>query len=394
MTKLFLSLKFDDEFSKMVAEKVRNELRHYGIECVIAGDLTKIPPPEVVRSSILASDALLAIITSSQSDWIQNEIGIAYACDMPVYGLVREGVEVGGLLPKITSYVNFTQTFWELDIRERAVAIASQIRGSGGILAVVEPTNMLTGSTGKLIIAIRPRKLSSGDEIVTVYVPPGFRIPIYEDPTDISMIGPGISTEIPESMCRITASATKKNDTYPGFVKIEFLLMFPEIKSYLRAGWAEFKVRYTAPVVAGKYRFYGTDEVSIGGKNSQQNKQDASSFDFSPIIVKGEVSPVSLSGIIFTAEQTPLRRPGIVRAKMTMRLDPDTGSQRPDFPTVDAVCYLSASDEGKYEISGLAPGVYEIWASAIGYSESPIVSGLEIQAHKQPTSLDGYVQLK
>jgi hypothetical protein len=393
MPKVFLSLRFDDEFNRKLAEKVRNELRHYGLECVIAGDLTRAPPPEVIRSTILACDALLAIITPNESDWIQNEIGIAYAGDMPVYALVQEGVKVGGLLPRITSYVHFTRSFWESDVKRSTAVIASEVLGLDGLLAVIEPTDMLTTSTGKLTIAIRPRKLPSGEEIITIYVPHDFNVPINEDHITTSAVGPAISSEIPTSACRIAESIAKKGEPLAGFLKIELILLFPEISSYLRAGWAEFRIRYTAPEVAGKYRFYGSDQVSIGGKNSRRTQQDSSSFDLSPIFVKGEVTPVSLTGIIFTSEQTPLRRSGVVRAEMTMRVDPYTGQDRRDLPTPGAVCYLSAKDDGKYQIYGLAPGIYNVLASAFGSPESLIASGLKIQAGMQPASLDGYVKL-
>jgi hypothetical protein len=127
--------------------------------------------------------------------------------------------------------------------------------------------------------------------------------------------------------------------------------------------------------------------VSIAGGQ----RQSASPFDFDLIIVKGEVSPVYLTGILFRSSGVPLNLSGVVWAVMTMRLDPRSGEERPDIPTVDAKCYLSARDEGRYKISGIAPGIYDIYASAIPFSRILIRSGLRIFG--QPPSIDGQVHL-
>ena len=55
---------------------------------------------------------------------------------------------------------------------------------------------------------------------------------------------------------------------------------------------------------------------------------------------------------------------------MTTRLDPYTGQARPDLPTVDAVGYFNATAQGHYEVEGLAPGVYDLYASAAGYPQT------------------------
>lgn len=390
MTKLFVSLRFD-EFGQSVVEEVKSELRRYGVECVVAGDLTKAPPPEIVRSFILSSDGLLAIITKEQSDWVQNEIGIAYAAHLPVYGLVEEGVQVGGLLPQITTYVKFIRPFLKFDLKKQVAVVASELSKLGGIQAVVDDTEMLTGWSGTLQLAVRPRRIPLGEEIITVYIPPDFHVGFVDPHDEMAEFLKGVprktSTEIPESACRIVISQAGKNDAYPGFLRFEIVLIFPQVESYLSGGWAEFKLDYTAPTTAGKYRLFGTDQVSVGGSQSH----DAASFDFDPILVKGEVSTSYLSGIIFTPPHKPLTLPGIVWAVMTMRLDPYTGQPRPDLPTVNATCYLSASDKGRYVIPGLAPGIYDVYASAVGFSTFMIKSNLRVQG--QPESLDGQVQL-
>ncbi|MGA8857329.1 MAG: hypothetical protein WB643_09220, partial [Candidatus Bathyarchaeia archaeon] len=389
MTKLFLSLNFDHI---KLGQQIKEELKRNGVEGVIAGEIAEAPPPEAIRSLILASDGLLAIITSEDYDWIQNEIGIAYAASLPVYAIVKEGIEPRGLLPRITTYIRISP-IWSFDLKRKVAVIASELRKTSTMQVAIDRTEMLTGSSGILQLAIRPRKIPSGEEMITVYIPPEFTVSIAEsndlyDRFPEFVVAPvRKSTEIPKSACDIAASVAGPNEAYPRFRKIMMILRFPAAERYLNGGWAEFKLDYTSPPMAGKYRFFGSERISVAGGGPQ----DASSFEFEPIIVSGEVSPVYLSGIIFTSPQTPLKFPGVVSAVMKTRLDPYTGAERPDLPTVDAMCYLASSDEGRYMIPGVAPGTYDVFASAIGFSRFRIASGMKI--HKQPESLDGYVQL-
>jgi len=390
MTKLFLSVNFD--YLKL-AQQIKEELKRNGVEGIIAGEIAEAPPPEAIRSLILASDGLLAIVTSEDYDWIQNEVGIAYAARLPVYAIIKEGIEPGGLLPRITTYIRIDPR-WSFDLKRKVAVIASQLRKTSTIQVAIDRTEMLTSSSGTLQLSIQPRQIPSGEEILTVYVPPEFRVTIVER-ADLYDRFPELagapprpsSTEIPKTVCDLSAATADQNESYPRFLKITIILKFPEVERYLNGGWAEFKFNYTAPVTAGKYRFFGSERVSIAGGRPE----DASSFEVEPIIVSGEVSPVYLSGIIFRLPQVPLKMPGIVSAKMKTRIDPYTGQERPDLPTIDAICYLASSDEGRYVIPGVAPGIYDVYASALGFSTFLIASGLKI--HKQPESLDGHVQL-
>ncbi len=65
------------------------------------------------------------------------------------------------------------------------------------------------------------------------------------------------------------------------------------------------------------------------------------------MLVKGEVDPAILTGTIryagynSTLYGQPIQEAGRVWAKMSMRIDPYTGQQRPDLPTIDAIGYWS-----------------------------------------------------
>jgi len=76
---------------------------------------------------------------------------------------------------------------------------------------------------------------------------------------------------------------------------------------------------------------------------------------------------------------------------MTTRLDPYTGQARPDLPLVNAVGYFNATAQGHYEVEGLAPGVYDLYASAAGYPKTLVQSGFTV-LKGQSLHFDGYLQ--
>lgn len=79
----------------------------YRIEVFVSGEVEPKPPPESIRGHIKSSDALFAIVTREKSEWVQNEIGIAYATNILVYAIVEENLEIGGIIPQIVIYERF-----------------------------------------------------------------------------------------------------------------------------------------------------------------------------------------------------------------------------------------------------------------------------------------------
>src|SRR5208282_473089 len=79
------------------------------------------------------------------------------------------------------------------------------------------------------------------------------------------------------------------------------------------------------------------------------------------LLVKAEIDPAIITGTIryggynSTLYGAPIGEAGMVLAKMQTRLDPYTGEQRPDLPTVNAQGYFNATAQGHYEIEGVAP---------------------------------------
>jgi hypothetical protein len=144
----------------------------------------------------------------------------------------------------------------------------------------------------------------------------------------------------------------------------------------------------TAPTIAGAYHFkfrrlYGPELGSVY-------------FPFQNwpvVLVKGEVDPGIITGTIryggwnTTLYGQPIELPGRVRA-VGIADDPYTGKTtgRP----VEARGYFDTSWKGHYEIEGVAPGVYDIYASAAGYPEIKIASNVKI-LKGQSYHVDGYL---
>jgi len=102
------------------------------------------------------------------------------------------------------------------------------------------------------------------------------------------------------------------------------------------------------------------------------------------MLVKGETDPAIITGTLryagynSTLYQLPIAEAGKVWAHMTMRIDPYTGQNRPDLPTIDGQAYVNATANGHYELEGLAPGVYDIYAEAAGYPQVLCTSGITV----------------
>jgi hypothetical protein len=113
------------------------------------------------------------------------------------------------------------------------------------------------------------------------------------------------------------------------------------------------------------------------------------------LLVKGEVDPGIITGTIRygtfnqTLYQQPIDLAGKVRAVGTA-IDPYKSDHPSTGRSVEAWGYFNQSARGHYEVEGVAPGVYDIYASAAGYPEQLIASGVTILPG-QSFHLDGYV---
>ena len=166
----------------------------------------------------------------------------------------------------------------------------------------------------------------------------------------------------------------------------------------------------TAPSTAGKYFFkifLGSSPSSTLGGEEGTNQAAASAVlsqnEFIPtenwpvMLVKGEVDPAIATGTIryagynATLYGQPVQEAGKVTAVMTTRLDPYTGQQRPDLANINAVGYFNATAQGHYEVEGLAPGIYDLYAEAAGFPLTLCTSGFTV-LRGQSLHFDCYLQ--
>ncbi len=282
---------------------------------------------------------------------------------------------------------------------------------------------VLTGSTGDLIFALNATYGFQGRWTgLGILLPPGFSSPN----------SPEVVSTITNDYSGIAVLRISPYDRYaPGWTLIQILADVgqngvrpdpsPATHTYYdhqaidftSAGeWYYVRINNVlAPSVAGRYFFkillWSTSpsicgEEGVGfatgvGLPGESCSQFIPTQNWPVMLVKGEIDPAIITGTIRYAgyNQTlygqPVGEAGRVDAVMTTRLDPYTGQARPDLPTVDAVGYFNATAHGHYEVEGLAPGVYDLYASAAGYPKTLIESGFTV-LKGQSLHFDGYLQ--
>ena len=112
MISAFLSCSFSKE-DHPVLTGFRSVLRDAGFDIVSAEPLRTVsvhPPAEKVRNEIMRCDCVIAIITPSPTEWIQNEIGMAYMARKPILLFRELGAELPrGIPATIGDVVPFTR---------------------------------------------------------------------------------------------------------------------------------------------------------------------------------------------------------------------------------------------------------------------------------------------
>ena len=243
---------------------------------------------------------------------------------------------------------------------------------------------VLTGSTGDLIFALNatygyglsPAPLCVGNgnggrcrwSGIQLALPPGFTVPgpeqvvtsftndysgIWVDkigPYDRYVPGWTVITMFADAGCSgqgsaSTACTTQGRTPYYNHQYVDFT----------SAGeWYYIRINgVTAPTVAGRYFFkvllYGDSDIVGQAATGEAFTQFIPTENWPVMLVKGEIDPAIITGTIRyagyneTLYSQPVQEAGTVYATMTMRLDPYTGQQRPDLPTVDAVSYFNAT---------------------------------------------------
>jgi hypothetical protein len=165
----------------------------------------------------------------------------------------------------------------------------------------------------------------------------------------------------------------------------------------------------TAPSIAGKYFFkealyssnnkYGVGPTlgNAAGIAGEQPFVWVPPQNWPVVLVKGETDPAIMTGTLryagynSTLYGQPIAEAAEVFATMTMRIDPYTGQNRPDLPLIGAQAFVNATANGHYELEGLAPGAYDIYAQAAGYPTTLCTSGVTV-LKGQSLHFDCYLQ--
>jgi len=154
-----------------------------------------------------------------------------------------------------------------------------------------------------------------------------------------------------------------------------------------------------APFTAGRYffkMFLNSSYPVHSGPSATTTREIPMPMENWPVLlVKGEVDPAIISGTIRYGELnstlygTPIQLPGRIKA-IGVATDPLTNQETGRLVEADA--YFNATAHGHYELEGVAPGVYDIFASAAGLPEQKIASGVRV-ARGQSLRFDGYLDV-
>lgn len=212
-----------------------------------------------------------------------------------------------------------------------------------------------------------------------------------------------IVTTITDNYGNVFVTRADRNDPFEPGSWLLFITAPNNITFTAARKWSEwYYIRINqmkAPHVAGRYFFkvfldshfpvrsQGTLPTPINSTMPMEN--------WPVLLVKGEVDPGIISGMVRYGDITnptfyglQLNLPGRVRA-VGVAVDPTTNIST--GRAVEARGYFSASSQGHFEVEGVAPGIYDIYASAAGFPEQKVAEGVGIY-RGESLHLDAYLQ--
>jgi hypothetical protein len=270
---------------------------------------------------------------------------------------------------------------------------------------------IVTGTTGDLIFAINATGVDGGSTEFTttdgfttwdILIPPEFTVP-----GDTSNL---VTTVTNNPYNAWTIGTLSPYDRYaPGWTMIKITPDAQHWINFTTAGQEWYYARIngvTAPTVAGKYFF----KMWLDGPGADANYW-VPTANWPVLLVKGELDPAIITGTIryggYNASLygKPIQQAGMVTAVMTTKLDPYTNQPITGGTLTNAVAYFNGTDTdclnvpsecspegsgGHYEVEGVAPGIYDLYASAAGYPQTLIASGVTV-LKGQSLHFDGYL---
>jgi hypothetical protein len=317
---------------------------------------------------------------------VSSTVGPGYTAPYPVNALTAAGVY----------NPSWTQNLAQLDGHEYSPSGAIVVNSKGDLIFALNATNYVTppftnGAPGHF-------------DSLSILIPPEFTIPYAEQ----------VVTTITNNYANIQVD--QKVSVYDRYAPGWHLITIScdqqnPIQFTTSAEWYYVRINgVTAPSVAGKYFFkmflYNGDVRSTATPTppEQQRKYWVPTQNWPVLLVKGELDPAIITGTIryggynSTLYGTPIQEAGMVKAVMTSKLDPYTGAKLTG-PLTDAKAYFNGTftnatgtwgSNGHYELEGVAPGIYDIYAEAAGYPQALIAAGVQV-LKGQSLHFDGYL---
>ena len=268
---------------------------------------------------------------------------------------------------------------------------------------------IVVGSTGDLIFAINATQFADSWDNFYIAIPPEFTIPNAEQ----------VVTTITNNYANIEVYQTvNQYDRYiPGWHLVRIITDPGHLISFTPAGeWYYVRINgVTAPSTAGKYFFkmylYNSASPPTTSLHVSCDVPFIADSCWVPtqnwpvLLVKGELDPAIITGTILYGGYNsslygkPVELAGKVWAQMTTKFDPYTGKSVVDCtkaskPTLvgcaDAVGYFNETADGHYEVEGVAPGIYNLYAEAAGYPLALIATNVQV-LKGQSLHFDGYL---
>ena len=309
---------------------------------------------------------------------------------------------------------------------------------------------IVTGTTGDLIFAVNYTDHGSGLaapqglknqawDYLYIAIPPEFTVPGPEQ----------IVTTISNTANKINVYKANPYDRYvPGWTIIGIGADNMARLQFNKGQWYYVRINgVTAPTIAGKYffkmllyysatgastwaggpGFFGGSAPAMGANPGSSTAQYNTGYggtcaqpcypriqywvptqNWPVLLVKGELDPAIITGTIryggynATNYGQPIQEAGMVTAVMTTKLDPYTGAKLTG-PLTNAMGYFNGTytnstgngagtygADGHYEVEGVAPGIYNLYASAAGYPQTLIASNVQV-LKGQSLHFDGYL---
>jgi len=234
-------------------------------------------------------------------------------------------------------------------------------------------STILTNAVGDLLFNVT---LNGPRSSISIYIPPEFGGLTSGNTTNIW-------TSVTNDYKRISVSKMPTTDAIgPDWWKIT---ISKPLASAIPAGWHLVKIfDLKAPSIAGRYffkiftRLLGSPfETSIGSTN------------FPTLVAKDELNPAYISGrVLYGGSEyygyyygLPVNVPGKVVAE----------GVTPQGRIVKAQAYFNASANGYYTIYGMAPGTYNLTASAAGFPPIKMSRLVSVLAGQSLDGVDLYV---